>query len=91
MSNKSIAQRLQSRISLRRNSIRSLEDHLERGKPLKALARRFPDHPDVDRFHAEYASLKETIRDLAAEQKLDKDLFHRYVCPMDNIRFIINE
>lgn len=90
MSNKSIAQRLQSRISIRRNIIRDMEDHRAKGKVMKLLARAYPDqsNPEVIRFHKEYEVLKNTLRELAEEQKLDKDLFHRYVCPLDSAEYI---
>jgi ribosomal protein L19E len=66
---KTIRQRLQSRISLRRNTIRSFENDVEAIKEIIRLG--------VDGLVGDLRCIREVLKVLRDEQKLDKILYVR--------------
>lgn len=90
---KSIQQRLQSRISLRRNHIRMLEDSLAEVKAERTRLNNSLSYSSILKTDVEYAEtleqwmfLNEVVRDarkliqaVGKDQKLDKDL-HTLIC-----------
>jgi tRNA uridine 5-carbamoylmethylation protein Kti12 len=99
---KTIMQRLQSRVSLRRNNIRALEESVTDIKTRMAqLNRTIQEATDPDEFEAgveEYMSLRQlskqmrqVIQVVAKDQKLDKDLMNMMLYADNLSRFFEEE